>query len=379
MVDPKLQVPLTHEFNVGIQREIGWNSAFELRYVGSRSNQLVRSIDYNQVNIRDNGFLADFIRARSNCLLQGAVVNPTSPTPLLACTNAGFNPLIPGSQPLTVFPNLGGGGFLTDSTVLGQIQAGTPGQLGAIYIQNGLTGTVKFLANPSTGVANVLGNGGMYNYNALQAEIRRRLSGGLSFAVNYSFQKILADTTQETQFNVDPLLDIANPRKSYARPDFDRTHTVNANMNLDLPFGRGRRWMNDGGVAGKVFGDFQFTSIINVSSGPPVSIRDPRGTLNRDARSLIQPASSTLSTNEIKKLIGVFRTPNGVFYVDPSVLQATVSGAGCGGATTFDLNQRAAGGMCYHRYPWRRPVGRRSLLGSGVLPQRAGFNRNAAD
>ncbi|HEY6232085.1 MAG TPA: TonB-dependent receptor [Pyrinomonadaceae bacterium] len=323
-VDPNLQVPLTHEFNIGVQRELGGQMAFEIRYVGSRSHQIVRSIDYNQVNIRDNGFLADFLRARSNCIAQGATIAGPA-DPLLKCTNASFNAAIPGSQPLTVFPNLASAGLLNNSTILGLIQAGTPGQLAFTYIINGLTGTVPFLANPSTGVANVLGNGGQYNYNAMQAELRRRLSGGFSFAVNYTFQKILADTTQELQNNVDPLLDIKNPRKSYARPDFDRTHTVNGNLNLELPFGRGHRWLNSGGVASKIFGGFQLTSIVNISSGAPVSIRDPRGTLNRDARSLIQPASSSLNTDEVKKLIGIFRTPNGVFYVNPSVLQATAS------------------------------------------------------
>ncbi|HSS19925.1 MAG TPA: TonB-dependent receptor [Pyrinomonadaceae bacterium] len=352
-IDPGLQVPLTQEFNVGIQREIGWQSAFELRYVGSRSNQIVRSIDYNQVNIRDNGFLADFIRAQGNCIAQGTSIGAANP--LLGCTNASYNPAIPGSQPLTVFPNLGAGGQLSSAAVLTQIQNGTPGQLAFNYITTGQTGTVRFLANPNTGVANVLGNGGKYNFNALQAEIRRRFSGGFSFAVNYSFQKILADTTQELQNNVDPLLDLANPRKSYGRTDFDRTHTLNSNLNLELPFGRGKKWLNDGGLASQIFGGFQFTSIVNISSGAPVSVRDPRGTLNRDARSAIQPASSSLSNGELKKLFGIFKTPNGVFYINPSVLQATASN----GTTTrvVDLTQPLPTGFVITAVRGASPVG----------------------
>jgi hypothetical protein len=312
VVDPHFQVPLVHEYNVGLQREIGWNSAIEFRYVGARSRQLVRTIDHNQVEIRNNGFLADFIRAQQNLALTGNA----------ACTTAGC-------QALTVFPTMPGGGFLDDPTVVAQLQGGVPADLAIIYIQNGIAGNVKFLANPSTGVANVLGNGGQFNYNALQAEIRRRFTGGLSFALNYTFQKILADTTQETQTNVDPFLDNANLRKNYARPDYDRTHTINGNMNWELPFGRGRRWFNDGGIASKIFGGFQMTNIINLSTGEPTSIRDAgianlitRGTLNRDGRSALQPATSSLTPNEIKNLIGVFRTPNGIFYIDPSVLQA---------------------------------------------------------
>jgi hypothetical protein len=336
VVDPHFQVPLVHEYNLGIQREIGWNSAIEFRYVGARSHQLVRTIDYNQVEIRNNGFLADFIKAQNNLALSGGV-------------SGAFNPAIPGSQPLTVFPTMPGGGFLNDATVISQLQQGIPGDLAVIYITNAITGPVKFLANPNTFVANVLGNGGQFNYNAVQAEIRRRPTGGLSFALNYTFQKVLADTTQETQTNVDPFLDNANLRLNYARPDYDRTHTINGNMNWELPFGRGKHWLNDGGVASKIFGGFQMTNIVNISTGEPTSIRDAglgaitRGTLNRSARSALQPATSSLTPNEIKKLIGVFRTPNGIFYIDPSVLQAIASN----GATSrvVDLTQPLPAGF----------------------------------
>ena len=339
--DPKLQAPLVHEFNIGIQREIGWKSVLELRYVGNRSNSGWRSIDTNQIDIRNNAFLADFLRARENCRLQGATIAGAA-DPLLKCTSAAFNPAIAGSQPLTVFPNLavfsgaptaGPGGIGTSTTAgnssfLGPIQQGTVADLAVTYVINSLAGTVPFLKNPNAFVANITTNGGLYRYNALQAEIRRRYSDGFSFSVNYTFQKILADSLQDTQQSVDPYLDNANIRLNYARPNFDRTHTLNASMNAELPFGRGHRWLNSDNWASRVLGGFQMTSIVNISSGAPISILDTRGTLNRAARSGLQPATSTLSANEIKKLIGVFKTPNGVFYIDPKVLEArTPAGA----------------------------------------------------
>jgi hypothetical protein len=355
VIDPNLQVPMTHEYNLGIQREIGWQTAIEVRYVGAFSNQIVRSIDYNQVNIRDTGFLADFIRARANLALTGT-----------------YNCLSAGCQALAVFPQLGALAAATRDT---QLTNGTPGQLALLYITNGLAGPVRFLANSNTGVANVLSNGGKFRYNALQAEIRRRLSGGFSFAVNYSFQKILSDTTQELQSNVDPLLDLRDPGRSYARPDFDRTHTVNANMNLELPFGRGRRWLNGGGVGSKIFGGFQFTSIVNLSSGAPLSIRDPRGTLNRDARSGLQPASSSLTASEIKKLIGVFRTPNGVFFVNPSVLQATATNA-AGVSQVVDLTQPLPAGFTISRVLGTSPIGTAPFAGQVFFRNEPGSTGN---
>ncbi|MEK7832362.1 MAG: hypothetical protein AAB401_14820, partial [Acidobacteriota bacterium] len=93
-IDPEIQTPKVEEYNFGIQREFGAN-AVEIRYVGGRGNNLWRSIDYNQIDIVGNGFLADFNRARANFVLTG---NPS-------CTTAGC-------QALTVFPNLAAGGSL---------------------------------------------------------------------------------------------------------------------------------------------------------------------------------------------------------------------------------------------------------------------------
>src|SRR6185369_6573992 len=94
-VDPNLENPATHEWNFGIQREIGFQTALEIRYVGGRSNNLVRGIDANEAVILSNGFAADFLRALNNCDAQGATL-PGSGTPRSKCTNANFNAAIPG-------------------------------------------------------------------------------------------------------------------------------------------------------------------------------------------------------------------------------------------------------------------------------------------
>jgi len=322
VVDPELQLPLTHEYNFGVQREIGWQQAIEIRYVGSRSNELVRSIDYNQVNVRDTGFVADFIRAQQNLAFNRAA-NPQS------------NVFLTGPNTLTVLNRL----TTSAATIVANLENGTPADLAITAIQGGTTGGIQFLANPNTGVANTLENGGRFRYNSLQAEIRRRYADGFSYQVNYTFQKTLADSTQDSQTNVDPFLDLANPNLNYARPDYDRTHTINANMNLQLPFGRGRRWMNEG-VLNHILGGFQFTSLVNISSGQPLSIRDPRGTLNRAGRSALQPATSSLSGDEIKELIGVFRTPNGIYFINPDVLQATAVNTNVAGSPRVAINLR---------------------------------------
>lgn len=315
-IDPNLHVPRTSEYNFSIEREIGFQTAIEVRYVGGRSNNLVRAVDFNQVDIFNNGFLADFNRARANFVLTG---NP-------ACT-------IAGCQPLTVFPNLAGGGLLNNSTIRGQIQAGTPADLAILYVTNGLTGSVNFLPNPNTGVADVLSNSAKYRYNALQVEVRRRFAQGFSFQANYTFQKTLTDAGGTNQTRVDVPLDINNLNLELSRAIYDQTHVFNLNTIYELPFGKGKRWLNRGGALDRLVGGFQITSIIRAATGAPMSITDPRGTLNRVGRSGNQTANSSLTKDQIKNLIGVFRTPCGIFFINPSVIDintTTCTGSGRG-------------------------------------------------
>ncbi|HEV7744902.1 MAG TPA: TonB-dependent receptor [Pyrinomonadaceae bacterium] len=378
LIDPNFQVQRNYEYNVGIQREIGFQSVIEIRYVGGYSKELTRSIDFNQMEIRKNGFLPDFIKAQNNCRLQGATIAGTG-DPINRCTNAAFNAAIPGSVPLPVFDRLAGGGFLNNSVILGPIRAGTPGTLAETYLLNGIN-EIGFVANPNAGVVNLTTNGGRYNYNALQTEIRRRFTGGLSLQANYTFQKILTDVTGSTdevnQTRVEPYLDNFDKSRDYGRAIYDRAHTFNFNAQYELPFGKGKRFLSGGGVAERIFGGFQFSSIVNISSGVPTGIIDGRGTVNRAARSITQPATSSLNAHEIQKLMGVFKTPNGVFIIDPRVLFATATGAGLPTLSGFDLNQRLPAGYTISSVRGANPVGTAPFAGQVFFPNIAGSSGN---
>jgi hypothetical protein len=309
-IDPNIRAPRVQEFNVGIQREIGFNSVLEVRYVGTRSKDLLRAIDVNQVDIRNNGFIEDFNRARANFLLTGNA----------ACTTAGC-------QTLTVFPRLASGGLLTNATITGNLVAGTPADLAIVYVQNGLTGTVPFLPNPNAGAVDLLGNGAFSNYNALQVELRRRFEQGFLLQANYTYSKNLTNSqgvqtnaSNDAQNRFDPLLDNLNPDLEYSRALTDQTHRFNLNAIYQLPFGRGRAFFNQGGLIDKLIGGFQISGIVQIGSGNPISFNDIRGTLNRAGRSNRQTAVTNLTKDELRDLIGVYRTPNGTFYLPPSVL-----------------------------------------------------------
>ncbi len=309
-IDPEIQTPSVQEYSLGIQRELGFNTALEIRYVGSRSTNLLRAIDANQIDIRSNGFLADFNRARSNFLLTGNA----------SCTTAGC-------QTLTVFPNLAGGGLLTNPAITGPLVAGTPADLATLYVTNGLAGTVRFLPNPNTGVADLLGNFGNSRYNSLQVEVRRRFSQGLQLQANYTFAKNLTNSqgaqtngVGDTQNRFDPQLDNLNPDLEFARAITDQTHKFNLNGVYELPFGQGKAFFNQGGLVNTLLGGFAVSGIFQIGSGAPVTFTDARGTLNRAGRSNRQTALTNLTKQELKDLVGVFRTESGIFFINPTAL-----------------------------------------------------------
>ena len=340
-VDPNFEVQQNYEYNIGIQRNIFFKSVFEIRYVGGRSDSAARSTDFNQADITNNGFTADFLRAQNNCRLQGLSINPASTNPLSICTSAAFNASIPGSQQLTVFNQLTNGGNLTNATNLGFIRTGAAASLAREYIRLRQQGGITFQPTNNAYAVEILVNGGKYRYNALQAEIRRRFSNGFAYQVNYTFQKTLTDIISDVnadQNRQGTFLDNNRPGLNYGRADYDRTHTVNANMVLELPFGKGKKFFNEGGIIDALVGGFQFSTIVGLSSGPPLGVVDPRATFNTRGAAR-QSAFSTLTAKEIKKLTGVFNTPNGIYFVNPSVLFATATAPGQPTLRGIDLNQ----------------------------------------
>ncbi|MCV4696967.1 hypothetical protein OFB92_28070, partial [Escherichia coli] len=119
--------------------------------------------------------------------------------------------------PLNYFNAQLAGGLLTNATVLGFIRNPTPADLAILYAQN-LIGNARneFLPNPNTGVVDLLTNASRSQYHSMQAELRRRFSGGVYFQLNYTWAKALTDSAGVGQTRFDPLIDNNNRRLEYA-------------------------------------------------------------------------------------------------------------------------------------------------------------------
>ena len=171
-----------HQFNLSVEREIGFDMAVEARYVGTLGRGIWRGVDYHQVSA-EGPFLEDFLRARQNGFLALAAGQGFNPA---------FNPALAGSQPLTYITQFGGGS-LTNATVRNNIQTGQAGSLADFYLTSAAT-VARRREPPSTATRGIYAadniiNGASTDYHALQIETRRRFKNGIFWQANYTFSK----------------------------------------------------------------------------------------------------------------------------------------------------------------------------------------------
>lgn len=327
MPDPNLRTPYVQQYTFGIQHELK-GTVIEARYLGNHGVKLLRAFDYNQVLINAGGFLDDFKRAQSNGFLAQSATGRFNPA---------YNASLPGSQPLPVFDQLYAGGLLSNSTVQAYIRQGEPGTLAQIYQTNGLNEGINFFANPNALGANTIMNASNSTYNAFQLDVRRRVSNGLQVQGNYTFSKVMSDTTGDGQTRFEPYLDANNGKIERARAPFDITHVIKGNFYYELPFGAGKL-VHGSRMMNHFIGGWSLSGILTYQSGTPFSILSGRGTLNRGARS---GATNTASINGLTKdqldssVGGLYMTGNGPFFLSSAIRGADGRGVSSDGTAPF--------------------------------------------
>jgi hypothetical protein len=323
--DPNLRVPYVQQWSLGIEREIARNTAFEVRYVGNHAVKLFRAIDVNEVNIFENGFLSEFINAQNN----------------LAANGGGtFAFGGPGTVPLPIFSTLFDGvannaGF-GSTTFINQLNNNNIGAM-AFALANVPTYRANranlapnfFLANPNAAFARALTNGGYSNYHSLQVEIRRRMTRGLQLQGSYTFSKALTNTDGGGQSTLEQYRTFRNLDIDKHRAGFDQTQRFVANFIYELPFGTGRRWLNGGiPVLGKVVEGWQVGSIISYQTGAPIGVFAGRSTFNQFNTGLNPAQLVGITAAEFANNAGIFKSPSGVFFINPNLLDITTNASG---------------------------------------------------
>lgn len=111
------------------------------------------------------------------------------------------------------------------------------------------------------------------NYNSLSAKLTRRMSGGLTFLAGYTFSKSIDDGSGIRTLGTDQLKPQNGLCVSCERglSIFDTRHRFVTSVLYSLPFGKGRRFINQG-IAGNLLGGWQLGSILTVSTGFPLNV-----------------------------------------------------------------------------------------------------------
>jgi hypothetical protein len=144
----------------------------------------------------------------------------------------------------------------------------------ALTYNIGNAGRPQFAQFNRTGVSRERTNLGKTTYHGLQMKIDRRFRRGLMITNSYTLSRAMNYVDENGTIN--------NPidfSKSWGRAGFDRTHNYVSTVIYDLPLGPGRRWLSSG-MAGKILGGWQISTLFIAQSGQPLTITANGGLLN---------------------------------------------------------------------------------------------------
>jgi hypothetical protein len=251
---PDIKVARVQSWVVGFARSISRDTAVEIRYIGNYGDNEWQAINYNTIrteNLVANGFMNEFKLGMQNLAANNAAGGSragsfayfgpgtgTAPMPIyLAYLNRSTDANNPAAYAVP-------GSNWANSALAGRFVGPNPNPTGAAGDLDGnLTRRNNALAlgysanffvpNPDVNGANVTDSGAYSNYHALQLEVRRRLSRGLSANANYQYA----------------------PRQGIASFDgfsFGRTmdqntlnylrHAIKVQTDWTVPIGRGQRF-----------------------------------------------------------------------------------------------------------------------------------------
>ena len=136
--------------------------------------------------------------------------------------------------------------------------------LNAAVPGTGPAGLPFFVQFGRTAAVSLRADGVNSNYNALQTNLSKRFSGGLTFTVAYAYSKSLDVGSNQPGF-----MDNLNLQRQYGPSDFDRTHLLTVSHLYELPFGKGKKFFNQSGISSAILGGWQINGIFRLATGSP--------------------------------------------------------------------------------------------------------------
>jgi hypothetical protein len=126
-------------------------------------------------------------------------------------------------------------------------------------------------------------NGGTQSYNAFSTELNHRYNRGLEFNAAWTWAKNLTDADEFGRTQGGPTIENSYNRvRQRGDAQYSPRHRIYGTTIWELPFGKSRRWLNNGGVSDWILGGWQLSATYAWQTGsyltPTFSGSDPSNT-----------------------------------------------------------------------------------------------------
>lgn len=318
-VDSNLVAPTEYTWNLTFERQVSKGTKLTVSYIGRKAQNLLARRDVTAFNdIVDPKSGMDWYTAGTALekqRQQGTATANVAPIPffenlfpagLASIMNStfGLDPVCSGGNP----------GFVptwTNTQVFYAMNSRTPSNPCAFFAGNDWTDTqalvdqvmasigapTRFM-QPQYGALSAWSTIGNSFYNALTVSLRQRVRG-LNLDVNYTFSHSLDDASGLQTADGFGSAFIVNPiRQSswYGSSDFDIRHQINASAVWEMPFGKGRAFLNaENRLVNAMVGGWQLSTIYRWNTGLPVSAMpfdDARWATNWNVQANVTPTTA---------------------------------------------------------------------------------------
>jgi hypothetical protein len=113
------------------------------------------------------------------------------------------------------------------------------------------------------------------NYNSLQASIQRRFTSGLALNFNYTWSHFLDDQDSSgwgSRGGWQNYQNAHNPSANYGASNFDIRNMFKGSVVYELPFGKGKPFLNNNFLLDELIGGWQTSATIQLQGGNPFPI-----------------------------------------------------------------------------------------------------------
>lgn len=146
-------------------------------------------------------------------------------------------------------------------------------------------------------------NNGISNYNALEAQMTKRMANGLEFNVNYTWSHFLDDQDSSgwgSRGGYQNYQNALDTNSNYSNSNFDIRNMFKGQAIYQLPFGRGRMFLNNNLLLDEAIGGWQASGTFVVQGGNPIGI-----TTGSNNSSNNQSGSNTQFANLVGDVLNV--------------------------------------------------------------------------